>query len=92
MDKIYQKPNTIPKESINITLDNNFIGLLIGKDGKFFKKINKETDVDYIWYDNDDKKILIWGEDKKVLIAKEMLRKHIIKITNKTSESRTIIN
>ena len=64
MDKIYIKPLDDPEEVINID-DIELIPIIIGKSGFYFKNITEKTGVNYIWFDNNCKKIFIWGDKEK---------------------------
>ena len=69
-EKIFTKPNTQPTGVIPANFSEGIIGEIIGKDGCYFKLTTENTNVDFIWYDDSEQKIFIWGgqhETKKAL-------------------------
>jgi hypothetical protein len=71
------------KEDSNINgslvgaLEKDEVKYLIGKKGKHFKQITKDANVSFIWYDEDNHSVLIWGPQENLSIAVQMLFKHI---------------
>lgn len=47
-------------------LDKKLVKYLIGKKGYNFKKITKECDVSFIWYNEDKHCICIWGPESSI--------------------------
>ena len=86
MDKIYIKPLDDPDAFINID-DIEIIPIIIGKSGIYFKNITRISGVDYIWYDNECKKIYIWGQIDNTKKALELLNTHINKVKIKNAEN-----
>ena len=86
MEKIYIKPLDDPNASIDID-DIELIPIIIGKSGFFFKNITRISGVEYIWYDNNLKKIYIWGSIENTKKALELLNKHIYNVKIKNSEN-----
>ena len=68
--KVYTKPDTQPTGVIPAIFPEGIIGEIIGKEGCYFKLTTENTNVDFIWYDDCEQKIFIWGgqeETKKAL-------------------------
>jgi len=70
----------------NITLNDDMVPLIIGNDGAHFKRITSMSQTKYIWWNNDIKKIEIWGPEHKLNLAENILKDHIIFIKKKQAE------
>ena len=60
---------------------------IICKSGFYFKNITEKTGVNYIWFDNNCKKIFIWGDKEKTKKALKLLNIHIGIVKKKYSEN-----
>ena len=49
--------------------------IFIGKDGYYFKLTTERSGAEYIWYNDHNRVIEIWGSEASVPIAKEILEK-----------------
>lgn len=58
-------------------LEKEEVKYLIGKKGKHFKKVTKDADVSFIWYDEENHSVLIWGPQEHLSNAVQMLFKRI---------------
>lgn len=67
-------------------IDENLIPLLIGNDGKHFKRITNMSNTKYIWWNNNSKVIEVWGPENKLDLAENILKDHIKFIENKSKE------
>ena len=79
----YIKPNRVPE----ITLPSDFgtivMKQVIGKDGCYFKKTTQNTNIEYIWYDMDDKTIKIWGHKERALNASTIIEERLYRIMSR---------
>ena len=68
---VYNPPNTHYTQT---TLPEHINpGVFIGKDGCYFKKTTERSGAEYIWYNDHNRVIEIWGSESAVPIAKEIL-------------------
>lgn len=58
---------------IGSQLSNDDIRILIGKYGKGFKNITRESGVSFIWYNSVHRSIQIWGLNNDINKAKEII-------------------
>ena len=79
MEAIYIKPLDDANAYIKID-DVEIIPIIIGKAGFYFKNITKLSEVEYIWYDNECKKIFIWGQPENTKKAIKLLKTRINKV------------
>ena len=49
----------------------------IGKSGYFFKKITKDCDANYLWWNKENKVIEIWGKHNCMNLTKYNVEYHI---------------
>jgi len=70
--------------------DEKLIPLLIGNDGKHFKRITTMSNTKYIWWNNDTKVIEVWGPENKLDLAEKILSDHIKFIENKNKKIQNI--
>jgi hypothetical protein len=75
--------NQFYRQLIIPNLDESLIGQLVGYKGKHFKRITNMANVKYIWWNDDIKRIEIWGPEKKLDLACNILRDHHIFVKNK---------
>tara|TARA_Y100000389_G_scaffold80764_1_gene77382 strand:+ start:771 stop:1040 length:270 start_codon:yes stop_codon:yes gene_type:complete len=68
---------------LDIEIDSNIIGYIIGNNGTHFKRITNITGVDYIWWEDSIKKIEIWGAENRLDYACKILKDHCNYIINK---------
>ena len=68
--------------SLDGALTKEQVKFLIGKKGKHFKKFTKETGVSFIWYDEPNHNIVIWGPQENLENAVQMLFHEIEKVRN----------
>jgi phosphate starvation-inducible protein PhoH len=66
--------------SLEGALTNDEVKYLIGKKGKHFKQITKEANVSFIWYDENNHSVVIWGPQENLNTAVQLLYKQIEKI------------
>lgn len=52
--------------NLSEVLDKDQVKYLIGKKGINFKKITRECEVSFIWYDENKHSICIWGPETKI--------------------------
>ena len=57
--------------------------MLIGDDGNHFKRITNMAGVQYIWWEDSIKRIEIWGPERRLDLACNILKDHYIFIKNK---------
>lgn len=76
--------------SLDGALTKEQVKYLIGKKGKNFKKFTKDAGVSFIWYDEPNHNIVIWGPQEKLGNAVQMLFQEIDKIKNYDSSSKII--
>ena len=69
--------------SLDNALSKEKVKFLIGKKGRHFKRITKEANVSFIWYDDTNHNIMIWGPPDNLNKAVSMLFEEIGKV-NKT--------
>tara|TARA_Y100000389_G_C17342094_1_gene453922 strand:+ start:474 stop:890 length:417 start_codon:yes stop_codon:yes gene_type:complete len=67
----------IPNFDIELT------GYFIGEKGKHFKRITNMAGVKYIWWDSNIKRIEIWGPERKLNLACNILKDHYTYILNR---------
>lgn len=83
--KYVKSVDTCVSGSLEGALTKEQIKYLIGKKGKHFKKITKEANVSFIWYDESNHTIVIWGPPEYLENAVRILFQHIEKIKNTTT-------
>lgn len=66
--------------SLDNALSKEKVKFLIGKKGRHFKRITKEADVSFIWYDDTNHNIMIWGPPDNLNKAVSMLFEEIGKV------------
>tara|TARA_B100000405_G_scaffold24025_1_gene17658 strand:- start:4511 stop:5104 length:594 start_codon:yes stop_codon:yes gene_type:complete len=84
-NKIYNT-NPMSEELTNISLrnviDREHVKHLIGAGGNNFKRVTKATNVYFIWYNEEEHQIKIWGTDQSSMLAV----KSLYEIVNSTKE------
>jgi hypothetical protein len=80
-----------PLTTEEYNLDPAIVRHFIGKDGRHFKKITRETGVSFIWYHMYRHCIQIWGPSEALVQAKEMLKNNIMAIASNTTIADTNI-
>lgn len=68
--------------SLEGALTREEVKYLIGKKGKHFKTFTKEASVSFIWYDDVNHSVVIWGPQENLNTAVQLLFKQIEKIKN----------
>lgn len=68
--------------SLEGALTREEVKYLIGKKGKHFKTFTKEANVSFIWYDDVNHNVVIWGPQENLNTAVQLLFKQIEKIKN----------
>lgn len=81
--KIFTKPETHPTAVINANYEPSTMAQIIGKDGYYFKLTTENCNTDYIWYDDFQKKILIWGGEQESKNAFNILTKRCKNVYNR---------
>lgn len=76
--------------SLEGALTKDQVKYLIGKKGKHFKQFTKETNVSFIWYDEENHNVVIWGPQENLEHAIQKLFQQIEKI--KSYNNNTINN
>jgi hypothetical protein len=76
--------------SLTGALDKAQVKYLIGKKGKHFKRITKEADVSFIWYDEDNHSVMIWGPQEQLPNAVQLLFVHIEKVKHHVNKAQVI--
>nr|QOI90308.1 hypothetical protein HWQ62_00171 [Pyramimonas orientalis virus] len=74
-------------------LEKDEVKYLIGKKGKHFKRITKDASVSFIWYDEENHSVLIWGPQENLSMAIKLLFSQIEKVKeyNKTRSGEDTI-
>ena len=69
------------------------VGLLVGKNGRHFKKYTAQSGCQYIWYDKDRNVIELWGSEPSLIRAKEIFKTRFdnFKPTKTIEELREIV-
>jgi hypothetical protein len=103
MNKVKKRVSKDDIEKINITytedvhvsgslegvLTKEDVKYLIGKDGKHFKRITKLAGVSFIWYNEDENSVSIWGLQENLQTAISLLYAHIEKVKSAISNRET---
>ena len=84
--KVYTKPDTQPTGVIPANFSEGIIGEIIGKDGCYFKLTTENTKVDFIWYDDSEQKIFIWGKPEETQKALDILNHRCKAIIDRRSQ------
>ena len=79
----YIKPNRVPEITLPADFGINIMKQVIGKDGCYFKKTTHNTQVEYIWYNMDDRTINIWGENAKANNASTIIEDRLYRIISR---------
>lgn len=66
--------------SLEGVLSKEQVKHLIGKDGKHFKRITKVAGVSFIWYNEDNNSVSIWGLEENIQTAISLLYAKIEKV------------
>ena len=57
-NQLYSKPDTKPNITIDINnIDEQSVKQLIGKDGYYFKLTTKNCQLEFVWYNKENKKL-----------------------------------
>lgn len=60
--KTYGKTHQLYHAEVNVeNVSTDSIKQVIGKDGCYFKLTTENYDLDFIWHDRNNQKILVWG-------------------------------
>ena len=88
---MYNPPINEEKTVVRLSIDVlPHIWKVIGKEGRVFKAITRKSEVKYIWYNDEEKAIEIWGERKNLIKAERLLSERINKFTDKNeTENQT---
>lgn len=63
---------------IPVNLEKQQIGLLVGKNGYFFKSITSITGVSYIWYDSNKNVVKLWScNERNLFIAVDKIKERM---------------
>lgn len=88
-EELKQFQNTLIKSfdthiagSLEGALTRDQVKYLIGKKGKNFKTFTKETEVSFIWYDDEKHSIMIWGPQENLEKAVHKLFEQIERVKN----------
>lgn len=84
----YIKPTRKPEMSLAADFGSDIMKQVIGKEGCYFKITTENTNVDYIWYDMDDKTIKIWGELEKTINAATIIEGRLYKIISNMDKNK----
>jgi phosphate starvation-inducible protein PhoH len=76
--------------SLDGALDKSDVKYLIGKKGKHFKRITKESNVSFIWYDEINHNVIIYGPQYNLDSAIKMLFSQIEKVKKKKTDSDSV--
>lgn len=76
--------------SLTGALNKEQVKYLIGKKGINFKKITRECEVSFIWYNEDKHSICIWGPESKLENTIMHLYKLISDINNKSTKTEPV--
>ena len=68
-----------------IGVNNDIMKISIGKNGKVFKAITRQANVNYIWYNKDNHYVEIWGPEKNLHDAYKRVFDRIQKIITKVA-------
>lgn len=74
--------------SLKNVLNNDEVKHLIGFQGYTFKDITRKTNVYFIWYDNQEHEIKIWGTQYHTLNAIKMIHESIEKVQSEIEPSK----
>jgi len=81
IEKVWKKPENDPTLTMNADLDIDALKQIIGKDGYYFKLTTANSEIDYIWYNEEKKIIEFWGNktncEKAFKIIETRLQKFI---------------
>lgn len=72
--------------SLHGALDKTQVKYLIGKKGTHFKRITRECEVSFIWYDENKHSICIWGPESKLENTVNSLYILINEVKNKSNQ------
>lgn len=75
-----------------IEIEPKYVGMLIGDDGKHFKRITDMARVKYIWWEESIKRIEIWGPERRLDLACNILKDHYIFIKKKYENNKNNID
>lgn len=64
----------------SVHIDDDIVPYVIGKEGVHFKRITNMSKMKYIWWNNDKKKIELWGPERCLNNAENIINKHITHI------------
>lgn len=73
--------------NLDNTLNQDQIRNLIGSQGCNFKEITKKTNVFYIWYNDENKSIKIYGTKYHTLRAMQLIQKNFDNIVKKNDDT-----
>ncbi len=82
MNAIRDPPINCHYRQCIIDIDDKLIPYVIGKNGKHFKRITNISKTKYIWWNNKKKVIEIWGPEKFLNNAENIINDHVIYIKN----------
>ena len=88
----YIKPSRVPEITLPADFGTNVMKQVIGKEGCYFKKTTENTNVEYIWYDMDDKTIKIWGELENTLNATTIIEGRLYRIIDRMMKQNVELN
>lgn len=78
--------------SLEGALTREEVKYLIGKNGKHFKKFTKDANVSFIWYDDVNHCVFIWGPQENLNDAIKLLFKRIEDVKNYKQEEDCIMS
>ena len=85
-------PTNTHYRQLFIDIEPKYVGMLIGDDGKHFKRITTMAGVQYIWWEDSIKRIEIWGPERKLDLACNILKDHYIFTKKKYENNENNIN
>jgi hypothetical protein len=71
---------------------DDIMKISIGRNGKVFKAITRQANVNYIWYNKDNNYVEIWGPEKNLPDAYKRVFDRIQKIITKVANGEIDLN
>lgn len=85
---VFDQMDKYVEGSLVDALDKNLVKYLIGKKGYNFKKITKECEVSFIWYNEEKHSICIWGTESNL----EKAISHLFVLINDVKKKHEVVN
>ena len=80
----------VPLTTDEYHLDPSLIKHLIGKDGRHFKKITRDSGVSFLWYHAYRNCVQVWGPSTSIPQAAQMIQQAVLDLTQQEENSEMV--